>query len=581
MRAYKANMIPGGVTPTINVSQYDNDYAVTVTLIEGAEIYTPPVGATVRVEGTKPDGHGFEYACTYQGNVVTMPIYTQMTVVAGRFPIELVVYQNGLRVGSCNIIFAVEKAPLGEDTDISETVIPDIIAGAQAQAEAAATSATTAAASASSAETAKDAAMDAAQDAIDAAQELQTAIQFNSALIHETASGAVASFSDGADNIPMQSVVAEITPVQSGSGDPSPTNIRPISGRTGMAVTRCGRNLGKITLRSIADADIGEGSYTASGLTFSFTKVSDNGVSEIVVNGTPTARVTSMLNRNLLVHIPPGRYILSGCPSGGALSKYRLTCWDNTVSATVASDFGSGATFELVEGHNVNFAIDISASMAGETISNLVFKPMIRPASDSNDAYEPYNGTSFPITWETEAGTVYGGTLDVVSGVLTVNRFFKAFDGTETGWTKAGGTSNNTQRYYITWENMDVSGVANPSDAICSHLVFLSGNAGAFGTFNCTVTNFAVKDGDGSQFADITAFKAWLAAQNTAGTPLQLCVELATPQTYQLTPTEVRTILGGNTIYTDAGDVSVEYIADTKLYIDNKIAELQALVLEN
>lgn len=26
----------------------------------------------------------------------------------------------------------------------------------------------------------------------------------------------------------------------------------------------------------------------------------------------------------------------------------------------------------------------------------------------------------YPVTWETEAGTVYGGTLDVVSGVLTV-----------------------------------------------------------------------------------------------------------------------------------------------------------------
>ena len=206
---------------------------------------------------------------------------------------------------------------------------------------------------------------------------------------------------------------------------------------------------------------------------------------------------------------------------------------------------------------------------------------MIRLATITDDTYEPYTGTSIPITWESIAGTVYGGTLDVVSGVLTVDRVCKAFDGTETGWTKAGGTSNNTQRYYMTWENMDVSGVANPSDAICSHLVFLAGNAGAFGTFNCTVTNFAVKDGDGSQFADITAFKAWLAAQNTNGTPLQLCVELATPQTYQLTPTDVRTILEENNIYTDAGSVSVEYVADTTLYIDNKIAELQALVLEN
>lgn len=180
MRAYKANMIPGGTTPVINVSQYDNDYAVTVTLIEGAEIYTPPVGATIRVEGTKPDGNGFEYPCTYQGNVVTMPIYTQMTAVAGRFPIELVVYQSGLRVGSCNIIFAVEKAPLGEDTDISETVIPDIIAGAQAQANAAAASATTASSAATNAVSARNAAIEAAQAAAQSAASLTVDTELSS-----------------------------------------------------------------------------------------------------------------------------------------------------------------------------------------------------------------------------------------------------------------------------------------------------------------------------------------------------------------------------------------------------------------
>lgn len=180
MRTYKANMIPGGTTPVINVSQYDNDYAVTVTLIEGAEIYTPPVGATIRVEGTKPDGNGFEYPCTYQGNVVTMPIYTQMTVVSGRFPIELVVYQSGLRVGSCNIIFAVEKAPLGEDTDISETVIPDIIAGAQAQADAAAASATTASSAETNAVSARDAAIEAAQAAAQSAASLTVDTELSS-----------------------------------------------------------------------------------------------------------------------------------------------------------------------------------------------------------------------------------------------------------------------------------------------------------------------------------------------------------------------------------------------------------------
>ena len=38
-------------------------------------------------------------------------------------------------------------------------------------------------------------------------------------------------------------VVTHIEPVQAGSGDPSPDNVRPISGRTNAKLTRCGKNL--------------------------------------------------------------------------------------------------------------------------------------------------------------------------------------------------------------------------------------------------------------------------------------------------------------------------------------------------
>ena len=53
---------------------------------------------------------------------------------------------------------------------------------------------------------------------------------------------------------------------------------------------------------------------------------------------------------------------------------------------------------------------------------------------------------------------------------------------------------------------------------------------------------------------------------------VQLCYELATPQTYQLTPTEVTTLLGDNTIWADTGDTTAEYRADTKLYIERLTA---------
>ena len=59
------------------------------------------------------------------------------------------------------------------------------------------------------------------------------------AYVTPTTSGSITSFDDGADNIPVKSLVVDIVPVQAG-GDPSPTNIRPISGRTSVQITRAG-----------------------------------------------------------------------------------------------------------------------------------------------------------------------------------------------------------------------------------------------------------------------------------------------------------------------------------------------------
>ena len=40
---------------------------------------------------------------------------------------------------------------------------------------------------------------------------------------------------------------------------------------------------------------------------------------------------------------------------------------------------------------------------------------------------------------------------------------------------------------------------------------------------------------------------------------------------YNLDPTEIKSLKGNNNIWADTGDTSVEYCADTKLYIDKKI----------
>lgn len=65
----------------------------------------------------------------------------------------------------------------------------------------------------------------------------------------ETVSGNPATTQIGADGVPVKSLEAAIVATQSGSGDPSPTNIRPISGHATVALTMNGSasttNLGR------------------------------------------------------------------------------------------------------------------------------------------------------------------------------------------------------------------------------------------------------------------------------------------------------------------------------------------------
>ena len=56
------------------------------------------------------------------------------------------------------------------------------------------------------------------------------------AMVEKTATGAVASFPDGADNLPLKSVICAVSALQSGSGDPSTANVRPITGFTGLTL---------------------------------------------------------------------------------------------------------------------------------------------------------------------------------------------------------------------------------------------------------------------------------------------------------------------------------------------------------
>ena len=145
------NLIPGGVLPRINVSQYDKgSRTLQFVLFNGPVLYSIESGTEITIQGSKPDNTAFQYSCTWSGSTASMDIEQQMTAVAGDVICELVISNNGEILGTCNFILNVESAAVSDDTVISETDIPLIERAVEAAVEAA-QSATDAAASAQAA----------------------------------------------------------------------------------------------------------------------------------------------------------------------------------------------------------------------------------------------------------------------------------------------------------------------------------------------------------------------------------------------------------------------------------------------
>lgn len=121
------NLIPGGVLPRINVSQYDDDSrTLSLNLYSGNVAYSVPAGSSVNIVGTKKDRTGFEYACTFSGSTVSVDITDQMTAFAGEVVCELRISKSGATIGTSNFVLNVEPSALSDDTVISETDIPII-----------------------------------------------------------------------------------------------------------------------------------------------------------------------------------------------------------------------------------------------------------------------------------------------------------------------------------------------------------------------------------------------------------------------------------------------------------------------
>ena len=158
VREYDLNLIPGSVPQIIKINQYDKGIPFQFTIYQGDQKFSIPDGSTVLLSGTKPDGLGFSYGCTFSGSDASVTIGDQVAVLSGNVWAELTITSgDSVRLGTANFTFCVEPAALKDDTAVSDSDVPEIIkaanniGAAQKSADAAAKSAQDAKTSAASA----------------------------------------------------------------------------------------------------------------------------------------------------------------------------------------------------------------------------------------------------------------------------------------------------------------------------------------------------------------------------------------------------------------------------------------------
>lgn len=324
---------------------------------------------------------------------------------------------------------------------------------------------------------------------------------------------AIASISDGADNMAVDELIVGIEPVQAGSGDASPSNVREISGWDECKITKLGKNLVNVGTQEVMstykaielDVPIPAGTYTLSAkISSTYTTVSArfrkaDASALVAVSLTPASPNRSSVSVTLT---EPAYYIYLYSANGQ--SGYTATWTDVQLEVGVATE------------------------------------------------YEAYNGETKTIDLTQE---VAGGTLNVTTGLLTITH--KKCQLVTSGTTKYGEWNSETGKGAFWY----VSGVALPSDwdnsvqnngVVCDTFEMVI-NVSTTTTINAMVWTTAriVRWVDLERMTmSQEDYRTYLASH-----PISCTYKLATPIEIQLTPTEIKTLLGNNNIFADTGDV--------------------------
>lgn len=108
-QSFTLDLIPKGVPPVIRVSQNDTGQTWLISLMFNKSPFPIPAGATITVQGTKPNSSTFTESCSYSGNLVTAVETQDMTDICGNVRAEICVEKDDETIHSLNFIISVEQ----------------------------------------------------------------------------------------------------------------------------------------------------------------------------------------------------------------------------------------------------------------------------------------------------------------------------------------------------------------------------------------------------------------------------------------------------------------------------------------
>lgn len=360
-------------------------------------------------------------------------------------------------------------------------------------------------------------------------------IEEMTALPEESASGSIAHFTDGADTVPLKSCTLTLAPTQTGTGDPSPTNPRPITGVSSVNVTSAGANFFDDSVYS--DYEQADGSFSGLGSDF-------NSLYFYIPQDLVGVEVTF----SAYIKIPEGSTItnprVSARVNGTNTNGNAVTSNDYSLSSITFTPTSTSDRVRITYGSNGSQPVQ--------------FK---EPQLEVGAVVTPFVEYSAPTLTPVSLGqTVYGGEVDVVGGVVT-NKF---------GMVDLGDLDYNYSSSGNAFFYVNIDGIKKAANwgsiinAFCEQLKGVSGNdISNLGTDNCFASNpvnnqvrFRC-----TTYTDPTDFK-------NAMDGVKFVYELATPTTAQITPTEINSRYGVNNLWHDGnGDTSLTYRADIDLYV--------------